>query len=120
MRDRIITFFDRQEVAANPSSSAEIYSPVFDVQGASRLILEMQVLASSQATSMYTALVTESASPTLGDNSWSNLAVSTVATSGGVGRSKAAISNPERFVRVKLTVSPGVSGLFSCRGIARS
>jgi len=119
MAARVITFFDRQEVAAFTGTSVDLYSPTFDVSGVETLVLETQVFSSKPGVATYGSDLLETEDPKFRAGTWSTLMSHATVTSGGVGRSKGAISNPGRYVRLKLTVPSGTYGTLTCRAIAR-
>ena len=124
MADRIITFFDRQELSGKLLTTADFYSPIFEVQGASKVVVEAQVYQSDPGAISYICDLQETDDPKFGDSSWTLLDRAIITTVGGAGRSKGAISNPGRFVRVKFSI-PSTGGssaaylTLGCRGIAR-
>jgi len=120
MSGMTLSFFIRQLLASTAGTATDHYSPPFEVTDFASLTVLLQVLSSNPAAATFTATVQHTNDPTLGDSSWITAATITVNAAGGTGQSSTTISNPFRFVRVKLNVASSTYGTVLCEGVART
>jgi len=112
-------FINRQVVAGNDSTSADLYSEIFEVADFDTLVGTLQIFSANPDTASLTAAFQQASDPSLSSDSWSTLDSITVVAAAGKGKGNVVMSNPERFVRVKLTVPLGAYATAAVDGIAR-
>lgn len=122
MAGRVIRFLPRQVLAGNASGFGEkdVYSPVFEVTNSDTLLVETQVYSADPATAELVVSIEETSDPTLGDNTSTELGTASVTASAGVGRAKATLDNPLRFVRAKITLDQAATVTVGIEGLGRS
>jgi hypothetical protein len=104
---RVIGFFGKTVITNNaPAIPTGLVSPVFEVSEFSTLVAALQLFSTNGAFSLdITATIQETSDATLDPTGWSGLQVLTANPTSQTG--KAAISNPQRFVRAVVSLPSG-------------
>ncbi len=102
---KILTFFPRQVVIGNPSSSGTYYSEVFDVSDAAELYWEFRLHATHATGYTGTVQLEDTEEPSMSGFASYGSTISVSGAANTVSGSSSTI--PKRYMRAKLTVSNG-------------